>query len=255
MKYIACLAYSFATRIVSIGTRNVSASVGGIAFMLGFALISGNALYAQNGNHPDPIWMTRDHMVTKSVSNKNSARIRPIPVRTQRISIKRVPVPTVNPVSGTEELSNKALLKNIQQVLAEMNLYYGAVDGLYGSETRGAIVRLQSILDIEQTGRPSPGLLKLVRSASHPRSKDVKSAHLGKPGTIGSPANGGTMVRKIQTGLIRFGAEGVVVDGIYGERTASAIRKFQQRYKLAIDGKPNKDVLRKLRQIGALENT
>ncbi|MBB3965599.1 peptidoglycan-binding domain-containing protein [Rhizobium metallidurans] len=60
------------------------------------------------------------------------------------------------------------------------------------------------------------------------------------------------MVLKIQQGLSNMAYTNVGVDGVVGEQTRVAIRRFQKHYNLPENGEPSEAVLKKLRDIGAL---
>jgi len=60
------------------------------------------------------------------------------------------------------------------------------------------------------------------------------------------------LVMKIQKGLSNIAYADVVVDGLAGEKTRTAIRHFEKHYRLPVTGEPNERVLAKLKDIGAL---
>jgi peptidoglycan hydrolase-like protein with peptidoglycan-binding domain len=79
------------------------------------------------------------------------------------------------------------------------------------------------------------------------------SAVLGET-TIQQIKDAATIAR-IQIGLVNFGETGVTVDGMMSEETAEAIRRFQGRYGLNVDGLPGDDLLIKMEEIGALKKS
>ncbi|MFC3075827.1 peptidoglycan-binding domain-containing protein [Shinella pollutisoli] len=60
------------------------------------------------------------------------------------------------------------------------------------------------------------------------------------------------LVMKIQKGLSNIAYADIVVDGLAGEKTRTAIRHFEKHYRLPVTGEPNERVLAKLKDIGAL---
>lgn len=54
-------------------------------------------------------------------------------------------------------------------------------------------------------------------------------------------------VRKVQKKLNKLGFKCGKVDGSYGAKTKKAIKKFQRKKKLAVNGKINKNLLKKLK--------
>ncbi|MBL4725579.1 MAG: peptidoglycan-binding protein [Rhizobiaceae bacterium] len=216
-------------------------AVGGFAFLLGFSLITANALFSQSGNHPGPIWMTRDGMVVRAIPTTNLRGPKAHSVYTQRISMRNIPVPTTKPKLLSSYDASSSLLVEIQKGLTSAGFYFGDIDGIYGRESRAAILKYQTSRNLPQTGKPDLDLLGTFRkrklSQSVTGDTDVK------------------LVKLIQSGLIQYGSSDLTIDGIYGDRTKDAIRAFQSRYKLSVDGQPSRAVLDKLTSIGAIKKS
>ena len=60
------------------------------------------------------------------------------------------------------------------------------------------------------------------------------------------------LIIKIQKGLSNIAYTDVKVDGVIGQQTRTAIADFQKHYRLPVTGRPDAEVLEKLREIGAL---
>ncbi|MFK5980895.1 MAG: peptidoglycan-binding domain-containing protein [Rhizobiaceae bacterium] len=221
--------------------------MGSFAFLLGFTLISANALFSQSENHPGPLWMTRDGIVVKAIPSTNVRGPKAHSVFTQRISVRNIPVPTVNPNlhSSPNLLSTNGassfLLMEIQKELTSAGFYTGDIDGIYGRESRSAILKYQASRKLSQTGNPDRKLLGSFR-----KRKPIQSVATG---------DSTQLVKQIQTGLIAYGSLDLTIDGIYGDKTKDAIRAFQARYKLSVDGQPSRAVLDKLTSIGAIKKS
>lgn len=213
--------------------------MGGFTFLLGFTLIAANALFSQSGNHPGPIWMTRDGMVVKAIPSTNIRGPKAHSVYTQRISMRNIPVPTVKPKLLSSYDASSSLLVEIQKGLTSAGFYTGEIDGIYGQESRAAILKYQASRNLPQTGQPDHELLGSFRKR--------------KLSQIVTANNDIQLVKLIQTGLIEYGNLDLTIDGIYGDKTKDAIRAFQSRYKLSVDGKPTRAVLDKLTSIGAVK--
>ncbi|PCI04323.1 MAG: hypothetical protein COB78_08360 [Hyphomicrobiales bacterium] len=215
--------------------------MGSFAFLLGFTLISANALFSQSGNHPGPIWMTRDSMVVKAIPSVNLRGPKAHSVFTQRISMRNIPVPTTKPKLLSSYDASSSLLMEIQKGLTSTGFYTGDIDGIYGRESRAAILKYQASRDLPQTGQPDHELLGSLRVR---RSNQTVT-------TSGDEQ----LVKLIQTGLIEYGSLDLTIDGIYGDKTKDAISAFQSRYKLSVDGQPSRAVLDKLTSIGAIKKS
>jgi peptidoglycan hydrolase-like protein with peptidoglycan-binding domain len=60
------------------------------------------------------------------------------------------------------------------------------------------------------------------------------------------------LVMEIQRGLSNMAYKDVTIDGVPGEQTRAAIRRFERHYQLPETGEPSAAVLKKLKSIGAL---
>lgn len=60
------------------------------------------------------------------------------------------------------------------------------------------------------------------------------------------------LVMEIQRGLSNMAYSDVTIDGVPGEQTRNAIRRFERHYKMQETGEPSAAVLKKLKSIGAL---
>ncbi len=72
-----------------------------------------------------------------------------------------------------------------------------------------------------------------------------------QPATLTAAPDPG-LVMEIQRGLSNIAYTDVRIDGVAGEATRAAIRRFQRHYRLPETGEPNAAVLKKLKDIGAL---
>jgi peptidoglycan hydrolase-like protein with peptidoglycan-binding domain len=59
----------------------------------------------------------------------------------------------------------------------------------------------------------------------------------------GACPGGPPLVYNIQVSLTRLGYEPGAVDGVYGERTADAISRYQDANRLPVDGQPSPQLL------------
>ncbi len=266
--------------------ENPAIAAGVCTFAVAFALVAGNALYGQKSSHPVPLFATRDAMTTRSVQKADGGDVRKR-VRTGS-DIARIPVPQIRPQIVLQAKNSSNLVRDTQESLRARGLYDGEVDGLYGPKTRDAILSYQRDEGIEATGEVSLTLVKLLRENARPQARPARTAAAEadaplKPVKVAvtvdsaqaSPAVRETVkavaasfdettmrqikdaatIARIQIGLINFGESGITVDGMMNEETAEAIRRFQGRYGLDIDGMPGDDLLIKMEEIGALKKS
>lgn len=101
--------------------------------------------------------------------------------------------------------------------------------------------------------QPRPAQIKPERPAppaAIPASADVDDAEALPASLTDAPDPG--LVMEIQRGLSNIAYTDVSIDGVAGEQTRAAIRRFQRHYRLPENGEPNAAVLKKLKDIGAL---
>lgn len=230
-------------------------------FLAGFGWFAGNALIAQDAVHVSPIWDTTS--IVGSVSPRledTGETIVPIPthsVLTQRISLKNIPVPTISPVKMQLPAAHSSLVREVQAVLADVGIYQGKVDGIFGDETKRAILEYQQTAGIIPDGEASFGLLGHIKSAF--AVAQVQNGAAPKRLTSSQPeliVLDPATVEAVQAGLKEFyGTEDIIVDGIFGSQTRNALRKFQQRFSLTVTGELDSATLNKLREAGVVGTT
>jgi peptidoglycan hydrolase-like protein with peptidoglycan-binding domain len=216
---------------------------GATAFLVAFTYVSANALWNQPGAHPGAFFATRS--LDGYVAPEGETVI-----RFEREDEEHQPTPP-DPV-----------VKHVQSVLTDLNLYTGSIDGVEGPRTRSAIENYRRIVGLEPTGDIDEKLLKhlgepLPEAAMAALPKDAATTATVKP-DFAAPApadkaaapKSDANIIKIQAGLRAFGNEGIALDGVLGAKTQSAIKEFQSLFGLPVTGKPDAAVHAKMREIG-----
>lgn len=115
-----------------------------------------------------------------------------------------------------------------------------------------------------QPAKPDPMVQKPASAAASPRRAEnpsgpvppravAPSAGQGREAQAVTPASYDPgLVMDIQRGLTNMAYRDVVIDGMPGESTREAIRRFERHYQMPVTGEPSDAVLKKLRAIGAL---
>ena len=139
-----------------------------------------------------------------------------------------IPTPTPTPTPSGD--------KQIREIQEWLNNNYNTgikVDGLYGKETKKALVKgLQTELNKQyNAGLVVDGIFGAKTKAKCPNVK--KGAR-------------GNITRTIQSMLYCLGFNPNGIDGIFGDRTELEVRKFQADNRLAIDGIVGKNTFEKL---------
>ncbi|MQW86716.1 peptidoglycan-binding domain-containing protein [Sinorhizobium saheli] len=181
------------------------------------------------------------------------------------------------PPSDAPGQAGSIMVADIQKELLRLGLYEGLADGRSGPMTSAAILRFEKQAGRVETGTPSADLLQALRGANSARpavatpgnrpyadpkavpaeadpvAAAIRSAEkdndLVPPATVPVSSE---MVMNIQKGLSNLAYAEIVVDGVAGEQTRAAIRRFEKHYRLPQTGEPNAKVLKKLKEIGAL---
>ena len=181
---------------------------------------------------------------------------------------------------------NAALVVSVQNELARRGLYDGLADGVIGPRTEAAITVFQKSIGVEANGLVGPELLAALKAdrsvtaavpksrppedlsataadpvaaairnaskvvATAPANRNATPAAL--PVSLRGTAGDAALIMEIQRGLANIAYTDVSVDGVAGEQTRNAIRRFERHYRLPETGEPSEAVLKKLRDIGAL---
>ncbi|MCR9139035.1 MAG: peptidoglycan-binding protein [Alphaproteobacteria bacterium] len=250
-------------------SRHPSIAGGAALIAVTFAYVSMNAMY-QPGKHPAPWFDTR---TGAQVAVANPPRNVPVPEsRVTTFKIERSdPQSTASIPAVPNPLKNDTVFQ-LQKAMRAMGVYHGAADGVAGPQTRNAIEMYQVQAGMTPTGKPTDDLLVHVLmsnltdiatprkrpSANRPnvaksqiwsRSQSITIEQQSVPAKPDPVAD---LIVNIQKGLSNIAYSEVEVDGVVGAQTSTAIAHFQKHYRLPVTGKPERVVLEKLKEIGAL---
>ncbi|MEP0519681.1 MAG: peptidoglycan-binding protein [Hyphomicrobiales bacterium] len=217
-------------------------------------LVAVNAAYLQTGKHPAPLFQTRApggqlaalmHREVRTVADGTDLRYPPL-------------------------VADRALVSEVQSILAMKGFYNGRVDGVDGPETRAAIADYERGISIPPTGEPSVKLLSRMRMdqiikeevvplpARAPASNPdpIQTAATGLDDLpVATPANKPNVseqVFAIQNAMNSFGYGPITADGVFGENTSAAIQRFQMNQGMEMTGQISDDLVVRLISIGAL---
>ncbi len=131
-----------------------------------------------------------------------------------------------SPSSISVEQLGSSEIRDMQRVLNEEGFAAGPVDGVFGPNTRGALVDFQRSMGIEPTGDLNERtVLALGIDVSEP--------------TPAAPTLSESDVRQVQQALNQAGYNAGRVDGIWGPQTRSALSNFQESEGLEPTGQLN----------------
>ena len=128
--------------------------------------------------------------------------------------------------AGYEDPQGSERVRTLQRRLRRAGADPGPVDGLFGPLTEAAVRRFQG-----REGLAVDGLVGRLTTAALKRE-----AALLAPGAGYGDPDGSKRVRALQRRLRRSGAEPGPIDGRFGPLTEAAVRRFQGRRGLRVDG-------------------
>lgn len=244
------------------------------AFLVVQSFVTANAIWYQPHFHSGAFFETRSSAGTPPPARQEPEPARtplpeaepaswPVPEPAPRAaaepSAPAASAPPTEPPSGT--LAGDATVREVQRILAGLNLYDGDVDGLNGPQTRRAVEQYRGIVGLEPNSRIDEALLSQLglspdRQAALSGRDDGPTASIAPkpapvpPGLAAADDVPDPRIVRIQAGLRAFGNEGLELDGVAGERTRAAIREFQSLFGMPETGEPDEAVYVKMREIG-----
>ncbi|MBQ8556124.1 MAG: peptidoglycan-binding protein [Clostridia bacterium] len=131
-------------------------------------------------------------------------------------------------------------VKDVQQRLKELGYYSKSIDGVYGSGTIKAVKAFQERNGLTVDGVVGETTLKKLNSSSAKKAaddddEDDKTASSDDDGALREGARG-QAVKDVQQRLKELGYYNKSIDGVYGSGTIAAVKAFQERNRLTVDG-------------------
>ena len=135
----------------------------------------------------------------------------------------------------------------LQEMLIKLGYLSGKADGNYGSKTVEAVKAFQKANGLKVDGTAGADTQKVLYGGSAkaaakatatptPKATAKATATPAPTGGVLKVGSSGTEVKSLQTRLIELGYLSGKADGIYGRKTASAVKAFQKAAKLTADG-------------------
>ena len=119
--------------------------------------------------------------------------------------------------------SNDPAVRDLQQALKTLGHDPGAIDGVFGASTEGAVKTFQQAREITADG--IVGRVTWINIDEADQSEPVL-----RMGSSGLP------VRRLQSRMSAVGFEVGGVDGRFGAKTEQAVKQLQQQSELGADG-------------------
>lgn len=177
-------------------------------------------------------WNARDG-AAPSATQDTAARRDPVAPRLETGAVKPIP-------DTTDRVD---LVRAVQRELKAKGYETGAVDGVPGLVTRGAIMAYESDSGLSLTAEPRDPLLQHLVLGS----ADFGSSANGAQATPGPEAE--AVIRAVQRAFRQLGYLTTVPDGRLNDATRRAIRKFETDRKLKQTGRVSGELLAKLASV------
>lgn len=206
--------------------------VGGVV-ALGLAVaICVNALALQNGRVPA--------RAVPTPSSRPAEMPRTDTTPAARLAAPATPAPAVpaqsaQPALAPKPIDRTQLIKDVQAELIRLKLADGAADGVLGPKTEQAIRTFEIFAEMKPTGEATPELLAALRSAQGGSAKPA------------APPQPNARVMTIQKLLNERNFGPVKADGVFGEGTKAAIRRFESSRGLPPTGEITPKLLREIK--------
>jgi peptidoglycan hydrolase-like protein with peptidoglycan-binding domain/DNA invertase Pin-like site-specific DNA recombinase len=128
--------------------------------------------------------------------------------------------------AGYDDPHGSQRVRTLQRRLRRAGASPGPVDGLFGPQTEAAVRRFQGREELAVDGLVGPLTTAVLK----------REAALIAPRAGYRDPDGSARVRTLQRRLRRAGASPGPVDGLFGPQTEAAVRRFQRRQGLDVDG-------------------
>jgi len=182
-----------------------------------------NALYLQRGPHPAPIFGSRS--LTKE----------------DRLAVLPHSRPAQAGGGAAAVRTHAQLVGEIQRELGERGFYDGAVDGIWGAKTDGAVRDFVQAAGVKYDSEASESLLRSIKVSS------VRAGAVPAPNDpIAQLLTPSKRVLAVQRALADFGYGQIKPTGVEDADTRGAIEKFERDRKLPVTGTVSERLVREL---------
>lgn len=160
---------------------------------------------------------------------------------------------TATPAASSPSLKNGSTgddVRKLQARLKELGYLKGSADGDFGDATETAVKNFQANNGLTVDGKAGPNTLAKLYSSSARKAPSTTRTNTPRPTNtpFTSLKNGssGDDVRRMQQRLKELGYLKGSADGDFGDATEEAVKAFQARNGLTVDGKAGSATLNKL---------
>lgn len=167
----------------------------------------------------------------------SAANTLPTPTVTPTATPAPTPSPSPTPIPTLQSGSRGDAVRQLQQRLRELGYPCGQADGIYGEQTRMAVLYFQDQAGLLQDGSAGASVQKRLYASDAPAYVQYITKSRGDTGI---------RVQELQERLRELGYLADAADGEYGRRTQEAVELFQQECGLRATGKATVATLKEL---------
>ena len=127
-------------------------------------------------------------------------------------------------------------VRSLQKALKEAGQNPGTIDGVFGEDTKAAVVAFQRKAGLTQDGIAGEKTITALGGTWKEAGTAVSSWTASRLLKLTSPMMKGEDVRNLQKALKEAGLNPGTIDGTFGEKTKAAVKAFQKQAGLTQDG-------------------
>ncbi|MBR5287271.1 MAG: peptidoglycan-binding protein [Clostridia bacterium] len=150
--------------------------------------------------------------------------------------------------AGLKLGSTSESVRNLQKDLTTLGFYYGDITGHFGTMTEKAVEKFQKSRGMTQDGVAGDKTLAAIASALKSTGNSSASSSGSADGAL-REGDSGTAVTELQTMLKKLGYYYGDITGNFGDLTRKAVRAFQDKENLTVDGIAGSATMNKLRKL------
>jgi RHS repeat-associated protein len=145
-----------------------------------------------------------------------------------------------------------AYVQDLQSMLNDTGHFSLVEDGIFGPKTEGAVISFQKLAGIAVDGvagkQTYSSLLTYGKSSGGSGSSSGNEKIENWMGQLLRRGDSGPMVRDLQEMLTKAGYSPGTIDGVFGDNTYNAVRRFQEAKNLKVDGLAGRQTYSSLKQ-------
>ena len=138
--------------------------------------------------------------------------------------------------TSTSSSGDAATIRSVQTMLKALKYYTGEITGNVGTKTKAAIKQFQKEYHLTADGIAGPLTIAKLESVYNEKGGSSSSVSTSSSGSGLKLGSSGTQVRNLQQDLTTLGYYWADITGNFGSKTQAAVKNFQEKNNLSVDG-------------------